>query len=411
MDIIHDRAVGIDISKRDAKVCLRLPSARQGQFSSAVSTWASTAEAVLELRSFLDRQHVTTVAMEATGDYWKPVYYALEGTLPVLLVNAKNARNIPGRKTDVSDAVWLAQLAACGLLKPSFVPPPPIRELRDLTRARAISVRDRTREIQRLEKFLESSGIKLSAVVSSLTGVSSRQILDDLIAGQRDPQILAAHEKGKLKQRIPELTAALNGTFGDHHALMTKLYLEQIDAYSRRICTLTQTIELLMQPFRQTREALCTIPGVSERVADVIICGNRRGHERLLNGRPTRVMGRSLPRLQGIRRTRQIFTYPPWQQIPQGGTRHCSAGSFPHQRNLSRGQIPSHFLPKGPNESLVAAEHSILTAAWNMLANGECYSDPGPDHFMRLEPDRAKNRALHQLKQLGYEVTVAQLPA
>jgi transposase len=172
MDIIHDRAVGIDISKRDAKVCVRLPSAHNGQFSSTITTWASTADAILKLRSFLEQQHVTIVAMEATGDYWKPFYYVLENTLPVLLVNAKNARNIPGRKTDVSDAAWLAQLAAHGLMRASFVPPPAIRELRDLTRARAITVRDRTREIQRLEKFLESSGIKLSAVVSSLTGVS-----------------------------------------------------------------------------------------------------------------------------------------------------------------------------------------------------------------------------------------------
>ena len=250
---------------------MRLPSARKGQFSSTVSTWASTADAILDLRNFLERQDVTIVAMEATGDYWKPFYYVLENTLPVLLVNAKNARNIPGRKTDVSDAAWLAQLAAHGLLRPSFVPPPPIRELRDLTRARAITVRDRTREIQRLEKFLESSGIKLSAVASSLTGVSSREILEDLVAGQRDPQILAAHAKGKLRQRIPELTAALNGSFGDHHALMTKLYLEQIDAYSRRVKTLTDAIERLMQPYRHTRETLCTIPGVSALVADVLI--------------------------------------------------------------------------------------------------------------------------------------------
>lgn len=151
------------------------------------------------------------------------------------------------------------------------MPPPRIRELRDLTRARAITVRDRTREIQRLEKFLESSGIKLSAVVSNLAGVSSRQILEDLVAGQRDPEALAAHAKDKLRRKIPELTAALNGGFGDHHALMTKLYLEQIDTYSRRVRTLTDSVELLMDPFRQTREVLCTIPGVSELVADVII--------------------------------------------------------------------------------------------------------------------------------------------
>jgi transposase len=276
MDVIHDRAAGIDISKRDAKVCLRLPSARKGQFRPAVSTWGATATEIVELRSFLEQQDVPVVVMEATADYWKPFYYVLEETLPVL-VNARDARNIPGRKTDVSVASWLAQLAACGLLRASFIPPPRIRELRDLTRARAITVRDRTREIQRLEKFLESSGIKLSAVVSSLTGVSSRLMLDDLITGQRDPLVLAAHAKGKLRSKLPELTAALNGRFGEHHALMTKLYLDQIDTYTRKIRTLTESIELLMVPFRQTREVLSTIPGVSELVADVIIAETGAG--------------------------------------------------------------------------------------------------------------------------------------
>lgn len=411
MDIIHDRAAGIDISKRDAKVCLRLPAARKDQFSCSVSTWASTAAAILELRTFLERQQVTTVAMEATGDYWKPFYYVLEDTLPVLLVNAKNARNIPGRKTDVSDAAWLAQLAAYGLLRPSFVPPPRIRELRDLTRARAITVRDRTREIQRLEKFLESSGIKLSAVVSNLAGVSSRQILEDLVAGQRDPQVLAAHAKGKLRQRIPELTAALNGAFGDHHALMTRLYLEQIGTCSRRVQALTESIELLMDPFRQTREALCTIPGVSELVADVIIAetgadmsvfstaahlaswagvcpgsNESAGHVKSSHIRPGNKYLKAALGIAALAASRTKGTYL------AAKSRRISAR-------------------RGPMKALVAVEHSILTAVWNMLANGECYTDPGPDHFIRLDPDRAKNRALHQLEQLGYEVTITQLPA
>lgn len=170
MDIVHERAAGLDISKRDAKVCVRVPGPRAGTYTSTVTTWAANTHQILELREFLEREHVTTVVMEATSDYWKPFYYLMEETLPVMLVNAKAARNIPGRKTDVSDAAWLAQLAAFGLLRASFVPPEPIRELRDLTRARAIATRDRAREIQRLEKFLESSGIKLSSVVSDLTG-------------------------------------------------------------------------------------------------------------------------------------------------------------------------------------------------------------------------------------------------
>ncbi|GAA3311001.1 hypothetical protein GCM10017710_09040 [Arthrobacter ramosus] len=271
MDIVHERAAGLDISKRDAKVCLRLPGQRAGTYTSTVTTWGATTGQVLALRDFLEREHVTTVVMEATSDNWKPFSYLLEETLPVMLVNAKAARNIPGRKTDVSDAAWLAQLGAHGLLRASFVPPEPIRELRDLTRARAIAARDRTREIQRLEKFLEGSGIKRSSVVSDLTCVSSRAMLEALVSGERDPEVLAGLAKGTLRSRIPELVEALTGRFKSHHAFMARLHLDQIDAQSRIIDALTGRIEEAMEPFRAAREFLATIPAVSLKVADVII--------------------------------------------------------------------------------------------------------------------------------------------
>jgi transposase len=260
MDIVHERAAGLDISKRDAKVCLRLPGQRAGTYTSTVTTWGATTRQILELRDFLEREHVTTVVMEATSDYWKPFFYLLEETLPVMLVNAKAARNIPGRKTDVSDAAWLARLGAHGLLRASFVAPEPIRELRDLTRARSIATRDRTREIQRLEKFLEGSGIKLSAVVSDLTGVSSRAMLEALIKGERNPEVLAGLARGTLRSKIPELIDALTGRFKEHHAFMARLHLDQIDAQSRIIDALTDRIEEAMAPFRAAREFLATIP-------------------------------------------------------------------------------------------------------------------------------------------------------
>ena len=191
MDVVHERAAGMDISKRDAKVAIRAPGKRAGTFTTSVSTWGATVPQILELVQFLHAQQVTTVVMEATGDYWKPFYFLMEDTLPVMLVNARQARNIPGRKTDVSDAAWLAQLAAHGLLRPSFVPPEQVRQLRDLTRARAVATMDRTRQVQRLEKFLEYTGIKLSSVASALTGASARAMLDALVAGERDPQTLA----------------------------------------------------------------------------------------------------------------------------------------------------------------------------------------------------------------------------
>lgn len=192
MEVLHPRAAGIDISKRDAKVAVRIPGQRAGSFPVTVTTWAATTGAILELVVMLQRAEVTTVVMEATSDYWKPFFFLMQDAdLPVVLVNAAQVKKLPGRKTDVSDAQWLAELGAHGLVRASFVPPEPIRELRDLTRARAVAVRDRAKQVQRLEKFLESSGIKLSSVATDLTGVSARAMLEALIAGERDPQVLA----------------------------------------------------------------------------------------------------------------------------------------------------------------------------------------------------------------------------
>jgi transposase len=406
MDIVHERAAGMDISKRDAKVCLRVPGQRAGTYSSTVTTWGATTGQILQLRDFLEREHVTTVVMEATSDYWKPFFYLLEETLPVMLVNAKTARNIPGRKTDVSDAAWLAQLGAHGLLRASFVPPEPIRELRDLTRARTIATRDRTREIQRLEKFLEGSGIKLSSVVSDLTGVSSRAMLEALINGERNPEVLAGLAKGTLRSKIPELVDALTGRFKEHHAFMTRLYLDQIDAQSRIIDALTGRIEEAMEPFRAAREFLATIPGVSLKIADVIIAETGADMSRFETpGRLASWTGVCPGSNESAGRIKSAHILPGNKYLKAAlGTAALSASrskdtylATKYRRITAR---------RGPMKALVAVEHSILTAAWHLLAEGECYADPGADHFTRLDPAKAKNNAINKLKSLGFDVTI-----
>jgi transposase len=406
MDIVHDRAVGMDISKRDAKVCLRVPGARAGTYTSTVTTWGATTRQILELRDFLEHEHVTTVVMEATSDYWKPFFYLLEETLPVMLVNAKAARNIPGRKTDVSDAAWLAQLAAHGLLRASFVPPEPIRELRDLTRARSIATRDRTREIQRLEKFLEGSGIKLSSVVTDLTGVSSRAMLEALINGERNPEILAGLAKGTLRSKIPELVDALTGRFKAHHAFMARLHLDQIDAQSRIIDALTARIEEAMTPFRAAREFLATIPGVSFKVADVIIAETGADMARFETpGRLASWTGVCPGSNESAGRIKSAHILPGNKYLKAAlGTAALSASrskdtylAAKYRRIAAR---------RGPMKAIVATEHSILTAAWHLLADGECYADPGADHFTTLDPIKAKNNAIKKLNSLGFDVTI-----
>ncbi|WP_422933824.1 IS110 family transposase [Sinomonas sp. P47F7] len=411
MDVVHERAAGMDISKRDAKVAVRVPGKRAGTFTTDVTTWGSTVGQILELIEFLEAQQVTTVVMEATSDYWKPFCFLMEDRLPVMLVNAKQARNIPGRKTDVSDSAWLAQLAAHGLLRPSFVPPEPIRQLRDLTRARAVAVRDRTRQVQRLEKFLESSGIKLSAVASELTGASSRAILDALVAGERDPQQLAQLARGTLRNKIPQLVEALQGRFTDHHAFMVTEYLTQIDTATGMIDRLTARIEDAIAPFRLARQALTTIPGISTAVAEVIIA--ETGADMAVFETPGHLAswaGVCPGSNESAGRVKSSHTRP--------GDKYLKAALGVAAMSVSRAQgtyLAAKYrriaARRGPVLAVVAIEHAILTAAWHMLRNGEVYTDPGADYCTRLNPQKATNRAIRQLQNLGYNVTITPAPA
>ena len=272
MEVVHPRCVGMDVSKADAKVCLRIQGAGSRATTSKVSTWGSMTRRVLELCDFLVEQRVTRVVMEATGDYWKPFFYLFEDApFETVLANPVRVKAIKGRKSDVSDAAWLADLGAHDLVQGSLVPPEPIRQLRDLTRARSGLVQQRTREYQRLEKLLEDAGIKLTVVASKLTLVSSRAMLEALIAGERDPVVLADLAKAKLRRRLPELQEALVGRFNEHHAFMARMRLDLIDHHSAAIEKLTDRIEVMIEPFRAFRDLICTIPGVSTLVADVVI--------------------------------------------------------------------------------------------------------------------------------------------
>jgi transposase len=271
MDVVHPRCAGIDCSKKDAKVCVRIAGQGGKRASSTVTTWGATTSQILALREHLVAEKATCVVIESTSDYWKPFYYLLDDELDMMLVNASRVPNAPGRKTDVSDAGWLADLGAHGLVTASLVPPPPIRALRDLTRARTHITRERSREVQRLEKLLEDAGIKLSSVATDITGVSGRAMLEALIAGQSDPAVLADLAKRTLRRKIPALTEALVGRFSEHHAFMARLFLDRIDAHSADIGRLDARIEEAMAPFRLARELLMSIPGFSTKTAEVFI--------------------------------------------------------------------------------------------------------------------------------------------
>jgi len=252
MEVIHPRCAGIDVSKKDAKVCVRVQGRGRKATSSTVTTWTSMTSSILALREHLIAERVTCVVIESTAAYWKPFYFLLDDALEVMLVNARAARNLPGRKTDVSDAAWLADLGAHGLVRASLVPPEPIRVLRDLTRARTTIAQARTKEIGRLETLLEDTGIKLSSVASQITGVSGRAMLEALIAGQHDPAVLADMARGRMRSKVGVLTEALQGRFNDHHAFMVRLHLDRIDAHQADIARLDARIEEAIAPFRRS---------------------------------------------------------------------------------------------------------------------------------------------------------------
>lgn len=407
MDLVHQRAAGMDISKRDVKVAVRVPGKRAGTFNTTVSTWGSTVAQITELIAFLQQQAVSTVVMEATGDYWKPFYYLMEEQLPVMLVNAKQARNIPGRKTDVSDAAWLAQLGAHGLLRASLVPPAPVRELRDLTRARRQAAADRTRTVQRLEKFLESTGIKLSSVVSDLTGVSSRAMLNALVAGERDPNVLASYAKGSLSKKTGQLAEALRASrFSDHHAFMIGELLTQLDAADALQDRLDDRIQQVMAPFRAASDALTTIPGVSEKVAQVILA--ETGGDMTVFPTPAHLAswaGICPGSNESAGRVKSTHTRP--------GNRYLKAALG--TAAMSVVHVNDSYLAakyrriaarRGRMRALVAIEHTILVACWSMLNTGETWHDLGADYYAHINPDRTKNNALRKLRDLGYTVTI-----
>ena len=299
MEVVHERCAGLDISKKDAKVCVRVAGSGRRRTVETVTTWGSTTGQVLALREHLLAERVGCVVMEATSDYWKPFYYLLEDAgFELLLFNARHVKNLPGRKTDVADATWLAQLGAHGLVRGSFVPPEPIRALRDLTRARTAITRERSREVQRLEKLLEDAGIKLSAVASDILGVSGRAMLEALVAGQSDPAVLADLAKRRLRAKIPALTEALTGRFTDHHAFLVRIHLDLIDQHTAAITELTERIETVMEPFPGFRDLICTIPGISILTADVIVAETGADYYTRLH--PERAKRRALHQLEAM---------------------------------------------------------------------------------------------------------------
>jgi transposase len=398
----------MDVSKKDARVCVRRPGPGRRKAVETVTTWSSMSGQILELREHLIAEQVTCVVMEATGDYWKPFYYLLEDMpgVEVMLVNARHVKTLPGRKTDVADATWLAQLGAHGLVRACFVPPPAIRELRDLTRTRTSITRERSREVQRLEKLLEDSGIKLSSVASDITGVSGPAMLDALTNGDRDPARLAELVQRRMRVKIPELTQALAGRFTEHHAFLARLHPDLIDQHTTAIGRLTERIEVVLEPFRAFHDLICTIPGIGPRTADVIVAETGADMTQFPTAKHLASWAGTTPgNNESAGKVKSSHTRPGNPYL-QGALGIAAMACAQNPRTYLGARYRRIASRRGPMKANVAIQHSMLTVIWHMGTTGALYDDPGANFFTRLRPERNKNRAISQLEAMGYHVTL-----
>ena len=406
METIVERAAGLDVHKAQVTACVRVPAPdRQGR-EECLAEFATTVRGLLALRDWLAAHAVSQVTMEATGVYWKPVWAILEDEFELLLVNARHVKQVPGRKTDVTDAAWLCRLAEAGLLRASFVPPKPIRALRNLTRYRKTQIQERSREANRLHKALEDTGIKLDCVASDILGVSGRAMLGALIQGTTDPVVLAELAKGRLRAKLPALREALEGRFDRLHATWIGAILAHIDFLDEQIDRLSDAIEEQIAPFALARELLTSIPGIQARTAEVIVAEIGTDMSVFASAKHLASWAGLCPgndQSAGRRRsgtTRHGSKWLDWalEEAALAAVRSKDAYLAAQYHRLRP--------RRGHKKALGAVKHSIICACWHMLTTGELYRDLGGDYFQRRDPERTTRSLVSKLEALGHTVTL-----
>jgi transposase len=407
MEQIVERCAGIDVGQAEVVVCVRVPDAVTGRPAELVATYGTTTPDLLDLHDWLAGLGVTQVAMESTGVYWKPVYYLLEDDFAVVLVNAAHVKHVPGRKTDTIDAVWLAQLLAHGLLSASFVPPKPIRVLRDLTRYRKALINERTAQVNRLHKVLQDAGIKIATFASDVLGVSGRAMMRALIAGQGvDPAAVADLARGRMRSKIPDLTKALTGAFGEHHAFLLTRMIDHIEAQEAEIADLDARIDEVIAPFAGQVRLLATIPGVDVRSAQTILA--EIGPDMSVFPTPGHLASwagmcpgqRESAGKRGSGKTRKGSKWLRASLVQSARAATRTKNTYLRERYL---QIRRR---RGDSRAVVAVGHEILLAAYRILDTDQPYIDPGPAPLTALTAERQRRRAVTQLQRLGYTVTL-----
>ena len=405
MELTIDRVAGLDVHQATVVATVRVPSGDGGR-RVVTETFGTMTPDLVALRDWLQAFGVTHVALESTGVYWKPVYYMLEDACTLLLINMQELKHVPGRKTDVKDSEWLAQLLECGLLRASFVPPPPIRELRDLTRYRVQQVRDHAQEVNRLCKVLEDAGVKLTTVASDVMGVSGRAMLAALVEGTTDPLVLADLARGKLRKKLPALQRALQGRFRPHHAFLIRQGLAKIDFLDEAIAQLTEELDRRLVPFKAMLANLDTIPGVDRIGAMSLVAETGGDMQRFATAGHLCSWGAMCPgqnesagkRHSGKTRKGNRYLRSTLIQAGLGAMRTRGSALQAKYHRVKR--------HRGHKKAVVAVGHQILEIAYYVMRDGVTYHELGANYFAQRSKDRAVRRHVKQLEALGYQVTI-----
>jgi transposase len=404
MEVLYPRCAGLDVHRDTIVACARVAVGSDVQ--QHVETFSTMTSGLFALSDWLHGHGVTHVAMEASGVYWKPAWLVLESSFELVLANAMHVRNVPGRKTDVNDAMWLSDLLAHGLIRGSFVPPAPIEELRALTRTRKQLGREKASHVQRIDKVLQQANIKLLSVLSDLQGKGARAVLDALAAGQTDPDELVALIKTRVRATKAELCEALRGNVAKHHRFLLKLHLGQIDALDEAIASVDAEVGECLQPFHEAARLLTTIPGISDVAAAIIIAEIGVDMSRFPTSGHLISWAGLCPRNDesaGKRRSNRVRKGAPWLKTLLVQCAYCAARS---KGTYLRAQFHRIRARRGARKAALAVAASILTAVYFMLKNRVSYQDLGADHFDRADKIKTANRLLKRLKDLGVEVEI-----
>jgi transposase len=400
----HQRCAGLDVHKQEVVACLRL--ATKGRVRREVRRFPTTTPGLLELADWLEAARCTIAAMEATGVYWKPVWHLLDGRFELVLANAAHIKGVPGRKSDVNDATWIADLLAHGLIRASFVPPQPIQELRDLTRTRKQLSREIVRHTQRLQAVLEEANVKLTSAITDILGASGRRILKAMIAGETDPTRLAELGSPRLGCTRDTLVEALDGRVREHHRFLLDQHLKTIEQMEETVAVFDARIEAALAPFRDTVERLRQGPGLSTTAAEVLIAEIGLDMSRFPTAGHLLSWAGLVPGLDesaGKRRSTRATKGAPWLKPVRV---QCAWAAARKRGSYFEAQFLRLKGRRGPKKAAIAVAASILTTADHMLGDGTCSYDLGPNHFTRRDPARTARKLADRIRSLGYVVEI-----